>query len=202
MNLHTADVTARLKRFLTRRSVPKSLDGKPDAMADQVAALARLIQGYAPRDPEALSAWWPRFEALVGQEADLYWPTEKQIAVAAKALAPVSSVRPREEGDISCAEAAAKRMNAGEAVGEDWLYGRGACEMIEAKLVTREVMTAYRSGAYFRRKDMYGEEAALAWEADRKEMHARIWRDRQANSGKAEPEAVRAVMAGFGGRAA
>lgn len=63
------------------------------------------------------------------------------------------------------------RMAAGEAVGEGYLYGADAVELIARKLVDRPVMTKYRSAAFFRRKDIYGEEAALRWEAEAKERH-------------------------------
>ena len=71
-----------------------------------------------------------------------------------------------------------KRMANGEPVGEGYLYGREACELISRRLVSQDVMTAYRSGAFLARRGMYGADAALAWEADAKATHehARIVR--------------------------
>lgn len=65
----------------------------------------------------------------------------------------------------------ARRMAAGEAVGEGYLYGREACELIKRRLVDEETMTAYRSAAFLNRRQRYGENAALAWEAEQKDIH-------------------------------
>jgi hypothetical protein len=64
-----------------------------------------------------------------------------------------------------------KRMANGEPVAEGYLYGREACELISRRLVTQDVMTAYRSGAFLARRATHGETAALAWEAEAKATH-------------------------------
>ena len=63
------------------------------------------------------------------------------------------------------------RMAEGEAVGEGYLYGADAVELIARQLVDQETMTRYRSAAFFRRKDIYGHDAALSWEAKAKARH-------------------------------
>ena len=63
------------------------------------------------------------------------------------------------------------RMQRGEAVGEGYLYGRLACELIQRGLVDKPTMTRYRSAAFLNRRNFYGQEAALAWEAERKAAH-------------------------------
>lgn len=197
--LHRADLKTRLSRFIARRDVPRRLEAKPEAINDELSALTATVERFAPRDAEALANWWGRFEVQLGLEADRYWPTEKQIAEAAKAIAPASGNRPREKGDTDEARIAADRMNAGEPVGEGWLYGTLACDMIERRLVDEPTMRKYRSKAYFHRKDVLGAEAADAWEADRKAMHDRVREDRRQHAqGKVSPAAIASVMARFG----
>jgi hypothetical protein len=65
----------------------------------------------------------------------------------------------------------AKRMAVGEPVGEGYLYGREACEMISRRLVSQDVMTAYRSGAFLARRELYGQPAAVEWERNAKANH-------------------------------
>lgn len=65
----------------------------------------------------------------------------------------------------------AKRMAVGEPVAEGYLYGREACEIISRRLVSQDVMTGYRSGAFLARRGTYGLDAALAWETDAKATH-------------------------------
>lgn len=63
------------------------------------------------------------------------------------------------------------RMAANEAVGEGYLYGADAVELIARGLVDQETMTRYRSAAFFKRKDLYGHDAALEWERHSKQRH-------------------------------
>ncbi len=65
----------------------------------------------------------------------------------------------------------AKRMAVGEPVAEGYLYGREACEMISRRLVTKDVMDAYRQSAFLTRRQVYGHEAAVEWERRAKETH-------------------------------
>lgn len=83
----------------------------------------------------------------------------------------------------------ATRFANGEPVGEGYLYGRAACEMISRRLVTKEVIEAYRSGAFLSRRGIYGQEAALKWEADAKGNHETARAVHGAN--KESPERTR-----------
>lgn len=74
------------------------------------------------------------------------------------------------------------RMSAGEPVGEGWLYGRQAVELIAGGYVTAETMRRYRSGAFLARRGIYGEADAKAWEQDalaRHEAAKDMWRGRK-----------------------
>lgn len=63
------------------------------------------------------------------------------------------------------------RMAAGEAVGEGYLYGHDAVELWARGLVDVDTMKKYRSAAFFKRKDLYGHDAAIAWETAAKQRH-------------------------------
>lgn len=63
------------------------------------------------------------------------------------------------------------RMAAGEAVGEGYLYGHDAVELWARGLVDVDTMKKYRSAAFFKRKDLYGHDAAIAWEGSAKQRH-------------------------------
>lgn len=65
----------------------------------------------------------------------------------------------------------ARRFAAGDPVGEGYLYGLEACEMIKRRLVDEQTMKSYRSGAFLARRERYGQDAALAWEAQAKADH-------------------------------
>ena len=171
MTLHTAYIASRLKRFLDRRQPPRRIEGKPQAETDEVQAMVGAVARYAPHGPDGLATWWPKFEAALGEAGTGLWPTEREIRDAA-AVANRDRPKLRSDGPaFDPHEISARRMAAGEPVGENFLYGREAVEMIRRHLVDEPTMTRYRSGAFFSRKDMHGEASALAWEAEAKARH-------------------------------
>ena len=184
MNIHQSDIQSRLTRFLDRKQMPRRLEGKGGAMEDEVRALCAVIERNAPRDSERLAAWWPRFEAILGEICGAMWPTEKELRdAAAKVSADMPQSAAPEAVKLDPVELAAKRMNAGEPVGDEWLWGILSCELIASGAITETTMRRYRSGQYFARKRLYGEDAARKWESEMQARHdgARaVWRDRQA----------------------
>ena len=195
MSLHEADLKARLVRYLDRRQMPRRLEGKGGAMEDEMRALVAALARVAPRSADRLADWWPHFEAALGEIATGgLWPTEREIRDAAKmvgSIAPQVAVAPEPKSEH---QIIADRMARGEPVGEGWLYGRAACELIRQRMVDQETMSAYRSGAFFARKDTYGQEAALAWEAEAKAKHEaakEAFRDDTPHHGPVSVEAKR-----------
>jgi hypothetical protein len=170
MNLHTAELKTRIKRFLDRKQMPRRLEGKETAQTDEIGALVRAISGYAPR--ENLTAWWDVFEAELGAACGPMWPTEKEARDAAQA-AGRATVQPtdRDAPAVDALRTVAAQMAEGKPVAEGWLWGRNACDLIAAKLVDQGTMNRYRSVAFHSRKALYGETAALAWEAEAKARH-------------------------------
>lgn len=182
MNLHTTDITARLTRYLDRKTMPKRLEGKPTAQADEIAALVAAVERNAPRGAEKLATWWPLFETKLGELASAMWPIEKELIEAAKAVrgGPVL-VDLSGNSSLDHATIIAKRMRERGQYPETALYGILACELIAKGLVDEDTMRRCRSEAFFRREDAYGREAALKWEADRKAVHEEakvVWRDK------------------------
>ena len=181
--MHDSDVLARLTRFLARKSMPRRLDGKPDAEADETRALCAVVSRNAPRGADRLAAWWPLFEARLGEVCGGMWPTEKELRDVA-AAASKDAPRATSEGtgpDNSDAAITARKMERGEAVGEGWLYGIGAVELAARGLIDRATMEKYRSAAFIARKQTYGQDAALEWEEWAKSQHEAakdVWRHR------------------------
>lgn len=188
MSLHTQDLTARMTRYLDRKAMPKRLDGKPMAQSDEIAALTALAAKHAPRDAEKLAEWWGLFSEKMGEIAGSMWPSEKELAEAARSIRGPAMVDLSGSASLDPAEIQAKRMKTGAGYAESSLWGIVACEIAARKLVDLETMTRCRSAAFHRRKAVYGEESALAWEADRKAEHEAakiVWRD------KSEPQPSR-----------
>lgn len=182
MNLHTQDLNARLTRYLDRKTMPKRLEGKPMAQADEIAALVAAVERNAPRDAQKLADWWPLFEVRLGELASAMWPIEKELVDAAKAVrgGPVM-VDLSGNSSLDPATIIAKRMREGGRYPETALYGILACELIAKGLVDEETMRRCRSNAFFSREGTYGRDAALKWEADRKAAHEEakvVWRDK------------------------
>lgn len=171
MSLHTADIAHRLRRFLDRRQPPRRIEGKPQAEHDEVAALVSTVERNAPRSADALADWWPAFERQLGETGTGLWPTEKECREAAIATNKTKPRKATSEADFDRYAHVGALMADGEAVGENYLYGREAVELIRRKLVDEETMRLYRSAAFFARKEIQTEASALEWEAEAKARH-------------------------------
>lgn len=178
MNMHDSDITARVSRFLDRKSAPRRLDGKPLAQEDEISALCSAVIRNAPRNTDRLAQWWPIFESLLSEECGHGWPTEKEIKEAAKkatdSLPKPAAPTPADEQDAHYGIVATKMLN-GNDVSEGYLYGVEAVELLKRGLVTTDILSRYRSNAYFARVRQYGEDTARQWEAERKAAHKSAW---------------------------
>lgn len=158
MNMKEADIFSRLQRFLDRRTMPTALNGKNDAIRDEVQALVRSIARYAPHD---MSEWWGQLEDAVSTvNTTRSWPTEGEFAKAAKMIAK-PKVGPTDRGEgVDTFKIVAGRFERGDAVGDEWLYGLRAVEILSRGEVHETTMRKYRSALFFRMKDTWGEDAA------------------------------------------
>ena len=126
--------------------MPTSLT--PDALAARTDDALRLVRRtYKGRS-------WPTVSHLV--DAMGYVARNSQQPAIESSAAPSWQIDP--------VSIAARRMNEGEAVGDDWLYGRNAVRLLQSGLVTRETVRKYRSALYFAAKDQCGESIARTLE--------------------------------------
>lgn len=165
MSLHQSEILMRLNRFLERRTLPRSLEGKPQAIADELGAMTRIIGRHASKSD--FGAWWNRFEADLGERnTTRSWPSEGEVASSCKAVSDYSGSRIAEAGSFDPHQIAAKRIAANEAIGDEWIYGRRALELVEKGLTTEGDLRPYRSALFFRMKDQWGADVAREREAE------------------------------------
>lgn len=161
-------LTEKLTAYLGRKAAPRNLPQR--AQTETMAALDRCLGRYAPK--QNFEDWWPRFEDRLEEEAKTWaWPTVGEIKAAALSLAEPGQARTSSEDDIDPLKVAAKRMESGEPVGDGYLYGRMAVDLIAAGLVSEETMRRYRSGLFGQLKSTYGEAKALEMEDRLKARH-------------------------------
>lgn len=175
MNFRQIEITTALTEWLDRYSCPSNLRDKPKAAQAEAEALAAVLLRYAPS-----SEYQPFlnrvFSKLDYQLKTRAWPTVSEIATVCDntrndAARGGQMLQDGGGKDMRPCAIAARCMNEGKPVAEGWLYGRNAVEMIAESLIDQDTMTRYRSSAFLRRKDLYGEGPALAWEAEAKQCH-------------------------------
>jgi hypothetical protein len=172
MSIRDDDITARVTEWLDRFAIPAHLRDKPAAAQSEAEAILRMFFRYAKGDdyPAFLNRV---FDQVDYRKANRFWPTPQEVGAA---CANVLKDAPRPgvavDRDNSLEAVTSRRMERGEGVAEDWLYGRLAVELISKRLVDQPTMERYRSAAFLGRKEVYGADAALEWEQQAKERHA------------------------------
>jgi hypothetical protein len=172
MDFRKAEISQRLNEWLDRLAVPYHLRDKPEAAQHEAEALLRILLRYAPGQDHV--PFVNRVcDLLDSRMKDRRWPTPHDMGAACASVAKEAGTdRSDDSSEDTRPEAiVGRRMTRGEPVGEGWLWGRLACELIAGRHVTREVMDRYRSGAFLARRAAYGEEAALEWEREAKDNH-------------------------------
>lgn len=96
------------------------------------------------------------------------WPVTQEFAKACDSFAKTPAVKEfvqaQPEFKLDPLQRAADRMNAGESVGDGFLYGRSAVELLETGMVSKDTMRQYRSQLYFDAKKAWGDEQAVRME--------------------------------------
>lgn len=187
-SLHKAEISGILLRWLERYVPPAAMKENARAQQDEAESLLAVLLKFAPA-PEP-GQWVHRVLRSLDYRVNKYrsWPTTAELAEACSDILKDDPKSPRAEGlDMRPEAITARRMEKGEPVGESWLYGRQACELIASGLITKAQMDAYRSGAFLQRREAYGEAEAIAWEAEAKQRHedAREIHRQQAAKAKA-----------------
>lgn len=175
MNFRQTEITAALTDWLDRYSCPMNLRDKPKAAQAEAEALAGVLLKYAPQ-----TEYRPFLNQVFGQldcqMKTRAWPTVGEVVAVCVNLRKEAAKggRSLDQGEVKdmrpCA-IAARAMAEGKPIGEGWLYGRQAVEMIAEGLIDRDTMQRYRSAAFLRRKAAYDETSALEWEAEAKQRH-------------------------------
>lgn len=170
--MRTAEITGLLTRWLERYSPPSQIRDNQRAQQDEAQALLAVLLRFAPQ--AGYAEFVARaFDQLEYQMKTRAWPTKGELGAVCSNLRKetVKAVDLTGGDDMSPASINARRMQRGEPVGEGWLYGTNACDLIATGLVDEATMTRYRSGAFLARKATYGEATALAGEAEAKARH-------------------------------
>lgn len=142
MNLHTADLMRRINDYLSRRTPPKNFSADEDLKSQQLAEYVNILRRFAP-EGDKLNDWWREFMDRLSDESDTWaWPAPKELAKAAKAAGAAVG----KKGDTwkpDSVQINLARLNAGEPIGEDWLWGDGALRL-EAAGASRQVLRERR----------------------------------------------------------
>lgn len=172
-DLRTAEISGLFTRWLERYSPPQSIRENERAQQDEAAALLGVILKFAPRTGHA-EFTAKALDQIEYQMKTRAWPTKGELGAVCSNLRKEADRGRRDatsDADMSLAAITERMMLRGEPVGEGWLYGLSACELIARGVVDADTMRRYRSGAYFARKQAYGEAHAQAWQAEREAAH-------------------------------
>jgi hypothetical protein len=172
MSLRNSEISGMMTRWLERFTPPLQIRDNERAQQDEAKALLGVLLKFAPQtgyDQFVSRA----FDLLEYQMKTRAWPTKGELGAVCSNLRK-DAPRPAElttSATLDPVDIMARRMQRGEPVGEEWLYGRSACDLIASGKVDDCTMRRYRSGAHFARKDLYGQEAAQRWEDEAKARH-------------------------------
>jgi len=190
--------------LLHRYRLPDHLSD--DAIRDEVNLLVEDINQLVPNEttdadlrllfPEINSAIRRRHGAQGWPPAKVFIAaTEDAVAAAAKKKA---ASNPTRAASLDPFDITAAKMRAKEPVGEHFLWGRQAVELIARGLVDQPTMEGYRAGAFEARKEHYGEEEAIRWENEAKARHLaakEAYRQRKDDGRPLDPEILRRMQA-------
>jgi len=167
--IREAEIARAFADWLQRYTPPRAIAGKADIMQKETDSLIKVLTRNAPT--EGYLGWLEDvLEKLAASMKTRAWPTVNEITTAC-AGSRSRTIDPSQPTAMDVYQLAANRMKAGEPVGECYLYGREAVEIIARGLIDQDTMTRYRSAAFFARKKAHGEESALRWEAEAKQRH-------------------------------
>lgn len=190
--------------LLHRYRMPEHLSD--DAIRDEVNLLVEDINQLIPNEqtendllllfPEINSAIRRRHGAQGWPPAKVFIAaTEDAVAAAAKKKA---ASQPARAASLDPFDITAAKMRAKEPVGEHFLWGRQAVELIARGLVDQSTMESYRAGAFEARKEHYGEDEAIRWENEAKARHLaakEAYRQRKDDGRPLDPEILRRMQA-------
>lgn len=171
MSVREEFLNEKMQALLNRRTMPRGFEGKAQIQREEVQALVACLCRKAPR--HAYDDWWLRVEEAIDEDAKTRaWPTVGEVTKAIGRVAGSVKIRVAEPEEKDPLEIIGKRIAQGLPVGDHYIWGRLAVDIVKAGHATEADLRAYRSGHFFHCKDTYGNEPALAMEAELKKRHA------------------------------
>jgi len=148
-------IAEELRRWLERYSPPLSLRANPRAMQDETTALLKILVRKAPN--EGYLQWCQDvFEECSKLMKTRAWPTVNELGSACSAMARRGGNIPNALWEMDPLALAARRIKSGEPVGDGYIYGHLAHQLLTAGMVTEDDLKPYRSGLFFMMKDAWG----------------------------------------------
>ncbi|WP_417606028.1 hypothetical protein [Primorskyibacter flagellatus] len=181
MTTRTKSLTEDFAKWLGRYSPRNSLKADPAALEAEMDALMRALVKLAPMHGHL--KWLEKVtDQLDYQMKTVAWPTVQELGAVASNVNKSATRLDRDHAEWRLDPVAvnAKRINAGESVGDEWLYGCRAVELLRSGLVSQDQVGKYRAYLYASQKSAYGEDAARRMEDEAKQKHddaAGIYRD-------------------------
>jgi len=140
------ELKEKMLNLLGRLNAPRAVQGNSENMKSEAEFLCNQIIKLAPS--QNYSDWFVDFEEnLLSNLETRTWPTAKEISKAAKTIAPK---RPEfrelapEQYQPNELKINAKRIQNGEAVGESYVMGALAEQMVRAGLVEPSQLEPYK----------------------------------------------------------
>lgn len=166
MNARAESLAIDFKKFLDRYTPRRSLQGNPEALEAEIEKLMGALIQSAPT--KNYLTWLERVtNQLDRQMTTSAWPLVADLVkVCSNQNKHDSLSQPRSNiVKFDPVKINAQRMNDGEPVGEDWLYGHNALLLEQSGLVDADTMRRYRSTLYFSAKRQWGEGPAGQYES-------------------------------------
>lgn len=158
--------------FLARYSPPRHMQASPETMQAEADALFRVVMKFAPSTD--YENWLDAvLEQLAYQMKTRAWPTVHEVGSSARNISRSrSEASPKHtEVTLNKFDIMAGKVREGLPVGDGYLYGKMAVEMVEGGYILETELTRHRSALFFGMRDAWGEERALEKEAELKRRH-------------------------------
>lgn len=170
-----------VNNFLSRYTRPTNLTHA--LAAEEIRLISEDVNALLPNmDDEAQFTRWvdAGMDHLRRTYRSRSWPTSAHFIEAVTAMCKQRIGREEQEraatggasGGYDPVEINAARMNVGQAVGDQWLYGRQSVALMATGLVSAETLKKYRSALFLTEKEALGHEEAIRLERQRIDHHA------------------------------
>tara|TARA_B100000927_G_C16438294_1_gene458601 strand:+ start:522 stop:983 length:462 start_codon:yes stop_codon:yes gene_type:complete len=140
------ELKEKMLNLLGRLNAPRAVQGNSESMKSEAEFLCDKIIKLAPN--KGYLDWFNHFEeTLLSNLETRTWPTAKEISKAAKEIAPKRpefQELPTEKYEPNELKINANRINNGEPVGENYVFGSLAEQMVRAGLVAEKQLEPYK----------------------------------------------------------